>query len=75
MKEKYTIAAFDFDGTITTKDTLFDFIKFYVGNKNLFKGLIFLSPILVLYKLGFIRNDIAKQKLFAYFFNNRRMFF
>lgn len=71
MKEKYTIAAFDFDGTITKKDTLFDFIKFHVGSKNLYKGLIFLSPILVLYKLGFIRNDVTKQKLFAYFFKNR----
>lgn len=71
MKKKHVIAAFDFDGTITTKDTLFDFIKFYVGGKNLFKGLIFLSPILVLYKLGFRTNDVAKQNLFAYFFKNR----
>lgn len=71
MKEKYTIAAFDFDGTITKKDTLFDFIKFYVGGKKLFKGLIILSPILMLYKLGFTTNDVAKQKLFAYFFKNR----
>ena len=65
MREKHTIAAFDFDGTITTKDTLFDFVKFHVGSKNFYKGLIFLSPILILYKLGFIRNDIAKQKLFT----------
>ena len=70
MREKHTIAAFDFDGTITTKDTLFDFVKFHVGSKNFYKGLIFLSPILILYKLGFIRNDIAKQKLFTYFFKN-----
>lgn len=71
MKEKYTIAAFDFDGTITKKDTLFDFIKFYVGGKKLFKGLIILSPILMLYKLGFTTNDVAKQKLFACFFKSR----
>lgn len=71
MKEKYTIAAFDFDGTITKKDTLFDFIKFYVGGKKLFKGLIILFPILMLYKLGFTTNDVAKQKLFACFFKNR----
>lgn len=71
MKEKYTIAAFDFDGTITKKDTLFDFIKFYVGGKKLFKGFIILSPILMLYKLGFTTNDVAKQKLFAYFFKSR----
>lgn len=66
-----TIAAFDFDGTITTKDTLFDFIRFYIGKHNLLKGLIILSPILISYKLGFIRNDIAKQKLFSYFFKDK----
>lgn len=68
-----TIAAFDFDGTITTKDTLFDFIKFYIGKHNLLKGLIILSPILISYKLGFIRNDIAKQKLFSYFFKDKNI--
>lgn len=66
-----TIAAFDFDGTITTKDTLFDFIRFYIGKHNLLKGLIILSPILISYKLGFIRNDMAKQKLFSYFFKDK----
>lgn len=66
-----TIAAFDFDGTITSKDTLFDFIRFYIGKHNLLKGLIILSPILISYKLGFIRNDIAKQKLFSYFFKDK----
>lgn len=65
-----TIAAFDFDGTITSKDTLFDFIQFYAGKKKLFKGLIILSPILISYKLGRIKNDIAKQKLFSHFFKN-----
>ncbi|PXV67523.1 HAD superfamily hydrolase (TIGR01490 family) [Dysgonomonas alginatilytica] len=68
-----TIAAFDFDGTITTKDTLFDFIRFYTGSGKLLKGLIKLSPTLILYKLGFIKNDVAKQKLFSYFFKNKNI--
>lgn len=68
---KQTIAAFDFDGTITSKDTLFDFIAFYFGTKKLLTGLIILSPILILYKLGFIKNNVAKQKLFSYFFRNK----
>lgn len=70
MQSKQTIAAFDFDGTITTKDTLFDFIAFYFGKKKLLAGLIILSPMLVFYKLGFIKNNIAKEKLFSYFFKN-----
>lgn len=70
MPPKKTIAAFDFDGTITTKDTLFDFISFYHGQTKLIKGLVILSPILILYKFGIIRNDKAKTKLFSYFFKD-----
>lgn len=70
---KTIIAAFDFDGTITTKDTLFDFIKSYAGTKKLYKGLIILSPILISYKLGLIKNDIAKQKLFSHFFKGKSL--
>lgn len=71
MHHNTTIAAFDFDGTITTKDTLFDFIRFYIGRNNLIKGLIILSPTLILFKLGFIKNDAAKQKLFSFFFKGK----
>lgn len=69
--DRNIIVAFDFDGTITSRDTLFDFIKFYAGAKKLFKGLIILSPILVSYKLGLIKNDTAKQKLISHFFKGQ----
>lgn len=62
------IAAFDFDGTITTKDTLFDFIRFYFGFPRLILGLVLLSPVLIFFKLGLIANNKAKQILFSYFF-------
>jgi phosphatidylglycerophosphatase C len=62
------IAFFDFDGTITNKDSFIEFIKFAVGNKKFIKGFVFLSPVLVLYKLKLIPNDIAKQKVISYFF-------
>lgn len=68
-KEK-TIAAFDFDGTITTKDTLFDFIRFYFGLPKLMIGLIILSPMLTLFKVGLIKNSKAKELLISYFFKN-----
>lgn len=67
-KEEYTVAAFDFDGTITTKDTLFDFIAFYHGKAKLIKGLCVLSPILIAFKAGIISNSTAKEKLFSFFF-------
>lgn len=70
MQSKPIIAAFDFDGTITTKDTLFDFIAFYIGKPRLLLGLIVLSPMLIFFKLGFIKNNEAKQKMFSFFFKS-----
>ncbi len=70
MESKKIIAVFDFDGTITTKDTLFDFISFYHSKGKLIRGLCFLSPVLIAYKAGLLKNDIAKQKLLSYFFKN-----
>ncbi|GAB6011890.1 HAD-IB family hydrolase [Viscerimonas tarda] len=71
--DKRTIAAFDFDGTITTKDTLFDFIAFYRGKFRLFVGLFILSPILSLFILKLIKNSTAKQILFSYFFKGEKI--
>lgn len=70
-QNKPIIAAFDFDGTITLKDTLFDFISFYFSKRKLLSGLIILSPILIGYKMGIIKNYRAKQIMFSYFFKNR----
>ena len=65
MKKIY---AFDFDGTLTTKDTLLEFIRFAKG--TLAFGLVFLryTHLLVLMKLGGYPNWKAKQKVFAHFF-------
>ena len=62
------IAFFDFDGTITTKDTLLEFIKFYSGTVNFYLGFILYSPFLVAYKLKIIPNYVAKQKVLGFFF-------
>lgn len=62
------IAFFDFDGTITTKDTLLEFIKFYRGTKSFYKGFLLYSPFLLAYKLKLIPNWVAKQKVLQYFF-------
>lgn len=67
------IAVFDFDGTITTVDTLFDFIRFYYAFPRFLWGLFALSPVLILFKLGFISNDKAKERLFSYFFKGKTL--
>lgn len=63
------LALFDFDGTITKKDSLVDFIKYASGDFNYYKGLLMLSPMLAAYKLKFISNHSAKEKLIAHFFS------
>ena len=62
------IVAFDFDGTITKKDTLLEFIKFTKGKAAFFKGFLLYSPWLIAYKLKLYPNWKAKQKVFTHFF-------
>lgn len=62
------IAFFDFDGTITTKDTLLEFIKFSKGKVNFYLGFLLYSPFLVAYKLKIVSNQKAKEKVLAFFF-------
>lgn len=64
------LALFDFDGTLTNKDTLFEYLKFYKGSRKFYIGLLYLSPVLLLFKLGFIRNWRAKEILITYFLGN-----
>ncbi|KUO65658.1 MAG: haloacid dehalogenase [Lutibacter sp. BRH_c52] len=63
------ISFFDFDGTITTKDSLADFVKFAVGKQNYYLGLLILSPVLIRYIFNFVSNNMAKEKLLYHFFN------
>jgi phosphatidylglycerophosphatase C len=73
QKEKIVkkgIAFFDFDGTITTKDTLLEFIKFSKGNFRFYLGFLVNSPYLVAYKTKVISNQAAKEKVLQYFFRN-----
>lgn len=62
------IAFFDFDGTITTKDTLLEFIKFSKGAPAFYTGFLLNSPWLVAYKLKIISNQRAKEAVLRYFY-------
>jgi phosphatidylglycerophosphatase C len=68
MKETSTeIAFFDFDGTVTSKDTLAEILKFIKGKFSYYVGLLILSPIIVAYKLKILSNHRAKEILLTYF--------
>ena len=62
------IAFFDFDGTITTKDSLLEFIKFAKGKSAFYTGFMLHTPVLVAYKLKIISNQRAKEMMLQYFF-------
>jgi len=64
----HSIIFFDFDGTITTNDSLIKFTRFVVGNVKFIWGMAMLSPILIAYKLQLIPNYKAKQMMLSYFF-------
>ncbi|MET0242890.1 MAG: HAD-IB family hydrolase [Flavitalea sp.] len=64
------IAFFDFDGTITTKDTLLEFIKFCKGKPAFYSGFMLNAHYLVGFKAGIITNQRAKERILEYFFKN-----
>lgn len=70
MKKIY---AFDFDGTLTTKDTLIAFIRFAKGTIAFGWGFARYAHLLVLMKLGFYPNWKAKQKVFTHFFKGMKL--
>lgn len=67
---KKEIAFFDFDGTITTKDTLLEFIKFTRGRPRFYLGFFINLPYIIAYKLRIISNHSAKEKILRFFFKN-----
>jgi len=67
---KKAIAFFDFDGTITTKDTLLEFIRFSKGHFKFLLGFLLNSPYLLAYQLKIISNQAAKEKILQFFFRN-----
>jgi phosphatidylglycerophosphatase C len=64
---KKKLILFDFDGTITTKDTLVEFLMFYKGPISFVMGMLILSPIVLLYLLKIIPNWKGKQVVLRYF--------
>lgn len=68
MAEMKKIVVFDFDGTLTTKDTFIEFAKFAVGKrKTCFCFMLFL-PLLILMKLRLVDNSKTKEKIFSFLY-------
>ncbi len=65
MAPSATIAAFDFDGTLTTRDSLFRFISWRRGRAEVVGDLLRTLPLLALYGARLVGNESHKMALFA----------
>ncbi|WP_290601693.1 HAD-IB family hydrolase [Janthinobacterium sp.] len=59
-------ALFDFDGTLSRRDSLLPFLRHACGTPRLAASLLRLSPVLLAYACGLLRNDVAKRRLLAH---------
>jgi HAD superfamily hydrolase (TIGR01490 family) len=72
-EKRITVAAFDFDGTLTHRDSLIPFLHYAAGSMKFAVKIARLSPLLAGYGLGMIRNDRAKERLLSCFFSSRAL--
>lgn len=61
------VAVFDFDGTLTKRDSLLPFLRMTVGSWKFWWGLLVMSPVLMAYALKLIPNWQAKESVLIYF--------
>ena len=69
---KTQIFLFDFDGTLTTRDTLLAFIRFAKGRWKLLGTLVLHLPLLLLMKLHLYPNGRMKERIFGFLFKDMR---
>lgn len=67
------IAFFDFDGTLTRRDSLFPFLRKVAGNTAFLSNLALLSPVLTGYAARLVRNDVAKECVLRRFLAGRSL--
>ena len=67
------VAAFDFDGTLTRRDTFTPFLARGLGWPRFLLALLRCSPWLAGYALRLVRNDVAKARLMRATLSGRSM--
>lgn len=71
--KRQVIAAFDFDGTITRRDTLLPFLLSASGSYGFLRNLLLEMPTLSAFALRRISNQIAKESLLKRFFEGEHI--
>ena len=64
------IVVFDFDGTITTRDTFALFLRYYAGTPKWILNILILLPIFAAYGLRVIDRNKVKEFVIRRFFKN-----
>ena len=67
------LVLFDFDGTITTRDTFLEFIKYYHGNTKFFLGFLLSAPWIALMTFKIIPNWRTKERVLTWFFAGHKL--
>ncbi len=62
------IYVFDFDGTITTRDTFALFLKYYAGTARWLMNIMRLMPTFIAYKMGRVDRHTVKKAVIKQFF-------
>jgi len=62
------LALFDLDGTLTTGDTMFAFVRHCRGDVRFVVGLVALAPMLVAHQLGILSAERAKVLFLSHYF-------
>lgn len=66
------LAVFDFDGTITSRDSFNDIIIWKFGFFRFLIRMISLAPLIFLYKIGVVDNAVPKCRMFKSFFKGMK---
>jgi len=69
--KKSALALFDFDGTVTRKDSLVDFLLFDLGKFRFFFGFLLISPLVALYLLKIYPQEKMKVMVLKIFYRGR----
>jgi HAD superfamily hydrolase (TIGR01490 family) len=70
---KRSLALFDFDGTVTSRDTMLEFIQHSRGWFGFVLGCIVLSPALIGMKLKLLPNSKVKEWMLRIFFSGKTL--
>lgn len=67
------IAVFDLDGTLTSKDTFLEFLKYEGGTLKFLACFVLLSPAIISYYLKILPNYRLKEFFFSFFFKGKEV--